>query len=83
MPLYNNDQYRPSDHLAGSRNHHYGQLQPMEYPKPRWAKRIAGWVVIIGLAALLVLAFDHMMRVDKAHLCASDTTAYKGCERHG
>jgi len=36
-------------------------------------------VIFAGLAVLLVLAFDHMMRADAAHLCANDATAYEGC----
>jgi hypothetical protein len=31
------------------------------------------------LALALLAAFDHMMRVDAARLCASDATAYEGC----
>ena len=35
-------EYRPSDHLAGSRSFIHGPLQPMAESKPRWWQRITG-----------------------------------------
>lgn len=32
----NPHQYRPSDHLAGSRSYHFGPLVPMETPRRSW-----------------------------------------------
>ena len=36
-------------------------------------------LVYAALAGLLVYAFDHMMRADKAQLCSNDATACGGC----
>ena len=74
-------QSRPSDHLAGSRRYHHGPLEPMDYA-PAPGLRLRTKILLVGLAsAVLLWGFDHTMRADKANLCASEATAYKGC-RH-